>query len=133
MSNILVFDIETTPGKAWIWSGFQKYVPHTMVESPPDILMWSAKWLGSDHIYWSTAWDYSKKKCLTALRDLLDEADIVIAHNGDKFDIRRLNTFFLKEGVEPPSPSDSIDTLKVARAQFGFMYNRLGNSQVATT
>lgn len=55
----------------------------------------------------------------------MDEADIVIAHNGDRFDIKRMNSFFLKNGLLPPSPYATVDTLKVARGAFGFISNKL--------
>jgi DNA polymerase III epsilon subunit-like protein len=56
---------------------------------------------------------------------LLDQADIVIAHNGDNFDMPNLNTRFLFHGFPPPSYYKTIDTFKVAKAQFGFTHNNL--------
>ena len=55
---------------------------------------------------------------LASLWELLDEADLVVAHNGDKFDLRKIN-------ARPPSPYISLDTLKEAKKHFGFTYNRL--------
>ncbi len=56
---------------------------------------------------------------------LLDEALVVVAHNGDKFDLRKLNARFIRAGFGPPSPYLTIDTLKVAKGSFAFTYNRL--------
>ena len=58
---------------------------------------------------------------------LLDEADIVIAHNGDRFDIKKLNARFIANGLTPPSPYKSIDTLKIARKNFAFTSNKLND------
>lgn len=56
---------------------------------------------------------------------LLDSADIVIAHNGDKFDIRKINARLILHGLTPPSHYKTIDTLKAARRYFSFDSNRL--------
>lgn len=49
----------------------------------------------------------------------------MIAHNGKKFDIPKINTRFIINGLNPPSPYKQIDTLEVARKQFGFSSNSL--------
>lgn len=56
---------------------------------------------------------------------LLDEADFVIAHNADRFDILESNTRFVIHGLTPPSPYSTIDTLKIARGRFHFKSNKL--------
>ena len=48
----------------------------------------------------------------------MDEADIVIGHNGDRFDLRKLRWRFISEDMQPPSPFRIIDTLKIARREF---------------
>jgi len=39
---------------------------------------------------------------------------------GNKFDIRKLNARFIQQGLIPPLPYQSIDTLKVAKRYFAF-------------
>ena len=56
---------------------------------------------------------------------LLDKADVVIAHNGDSFDIKKTNTRFAIHGMKPPSPYKSIDTKKLAKKYFKFDSNKL--------
>ena len=56
---------------------------------------------------------------------LLDEADIVIAHNGKKFDIPKINARFILNECPPPSFYKQIDTKEVAAKQFGFSSNKL--------
>jgi hypothetical protein len=55
----------------------------------------------------------------------LDEATHVIAHNGDRFDIKKTNTRFLIHRLPIASPLISIDTLKIAKRYFAFDSNRL--------
>ena len=59
------------------------------------------------------------------LHEFLDQADVVIAHNGDNFDIKKCNARFIFHGLTPPSPYQTVDTLKIARRHFEFDSNRL--------
>lgn len=57
----------------------------------------------------------------------LDQADIVVAHNGDAFDIKKINSRLAVHGFNPPSPFKTVDTLKLARRVFKFDSNKLDN------
>ena len=67
------------------------------------------------------------RRLIKDLHKLFDEADILIAHNGDRFDIRKTNARFIKHGLRPPAPYKTVDTLKVARRFFQFESNRLND------
>ena len=56
---------------------------------------------------------------------ILDQADLVIGHNADRFDIRKANARFIKHELPPPKPYQTIDTLKIARRHFAFTSNKL--------
>ena len=58
---------------------------------------------------------------------LLNEADIIVGHNIDQFDIKKLNTRFLMHKMDPPSPYKTVDTLKIARRHFAFTSNKLND------
>jgi len=62
---------------------------------------------------------------METLWQTLDNAQIIIAHNGNNFDIPKINTRFILHGIMPPSPYKQIDTLLTARNIFGFTSNRL--------
>lgn len=64
-------------------------------------------------------------RLVTDLWNVLDKADVVIAHNGDSFDIKVLNARFIANGLHAPSVYKSIDTLKVAKKYFKFNNNTL--------
>ena len=59
------------------------------------------------------------------LWELFDEADVVVGHNADRFDMRKANARFLEQGLGAPSPVQQVDTLKIARKHFLFDSNRL--------
>lgn len=131
--RILIFDIETCPNRGWIWQLWNEITSYDFIENDWFILCWCAKWLGEKKIMSSALPDFKEykkdkendKKVLLALHKLLDEADIVVAHNGIKFDRKKVNTRFLLNGIPPPSPYRIVDTLQVARAHFSFISNRL--------
>lgn len=58
---------------------------------------------------------------------LIDEASIIVHHNGNKFDLKKARAKFLEFGLPPHSPVQTIDTLLVARREFGFTSNKLAD------
>lgn len=56
---------------------------------------------------------------------LLDEADVVVSYNGDRFDTQHLNREFMQAGMGPPSPFKSVDILKSVKQRFKFPSNKL--------
>lgn len=128
--NILILDIETAPMKAWVWKRWKENISLGQTIQEWFMLSWSAKWLGSNTTIGSVLTpdevdaedDY---RIVSELYHLLDRADIVIAHNGKRFDIPKINTRFIMNNLTPPCPYRQIDTLEVARKQFGFSSNSL--------
>ena len=125
LPRILLFDIETTPMTVHVWGLYKQRIPHTNILKEWNILSWAAKWLYDDEIHSDIltseeAIAGDDKRILKSIWKLLDEANIVIAHNGDRFDLRKLNARFIDNEMVPPTPYKSIDTLKVARREFAF-------------
>jgi hypothetical protein len=56
---------------------------------------------------------------------LLDEADIVIAQNGKRFDVRKINARLIMHGYGPPSGYRVIDTMLAAKKYFAFTSQKL--------
>ena len=138
MSNpkILLLDIETAPNLTWIWGLHQELHTMDMFEKQWYILCWCAKWLDDKQIIKSALPDYPKeyksnkendRLILDRLWKLLNEADIVVTHNGVAFDIKKINARFAIHGMKPPSPYKTVDTLLSARKHFDFTSNKLGD------
>lgn len=68
-----------------------------------------------------------EKEMLTQILSVLNNCDIAIGHNIDKFDKRMMNAFFVKYGFSPPKPHQTIDTLKIARKHFSLPSNKLND------
>lgn len=131
-AKILVFDIETAPIVSYVWGGWkQNPAANTaMIIDEWFILTWSAKWLFEDKVMVGKltpkeAKEKDDKRIVKDLWELLEEADVVIAHNAIKFDIKKVNTRFLKNGLKPTMPYQVIDTLIHARRTFSLTSNRL--------
>lgn len=130
-AKILLFDIETAPMIAYLWSLRQKYITPDKIKQDWFVICWSAKWLFDDEIMSECvtpeeARTQNDKRIVEDLWKLLDEADIVIGHNSDNFDIKKMNGRFIKYGLNLPSPFRSIDTYKAARKRLNLSSLKLG-------
>lgn len=131
--RILVLDIETSPKTAYVWGLWKQNVSMKQLIQDVYVLNWAAKWHGEDEVIWDALYRHPEYKedptndraIIETMHELLDEADYVIGHNGNRFDLPTLNARFIKHGMHPPSPYQKIDTLQIARREFKFTSNRL--------
>lgn len=129
----LIYDIETAPTKAWVWSNWQTNVIAT--DQDWYMLSFVYKWEGDDSIGFSGLMDNPDFKpnepndlwVAERLAALFDAADVLVAHNGNKFDRRKANARFILNGIDQPSPYQMVDTLLIARREFAFNSNSLNN------
>jgi len=130
MPSILILDIETAPAIAAVWGFWKQNVHMDSVQSDWFCISWAAKWLGEKEVMGDVltpreAIKQDDRRIMKSIYDLINKADIVIAHNADKFDIPRLKLRFLVHGFQPPHPFQVIDTLKVWKREFGSLSNKL--------
>lgn len=123
--KILIVDIETAPTMAWVWRMWKENINHNQMIEDSYIMCFAAKWLGEDEVHYHEQRGKDDGELTKILIDYLDQADLVVAHNGDRFDIPRINTAAIKAGILPPSPYKSVDTLKVVKKHFKFARNTL--------
>lgn len=129
-AKILVLDIETSPLLIYAWGIFKPRPTHNDIYQDWHLLSWAAKWLLDDQMYSDVltseeAKAHNDARICKSVWEKVDEADIIIAHNLDRFDGPKLNARFLLNGLKPPSPYRSLDTLKAARGAFAHTSNRL--------
>lgn len=130
MAKILYFDIESAPNLGYTWEKYEQNVLAFQQESY--MLCYAYAWndgkvnvrsLPDFDTYKTTKTD---DKALTfSLWKLFNEADVIVAHNGKRFDIRYSNGRFLDHGFEPPMRYQVVDTLTIARGQFKLNSNKL--------
>lgn len=122
----LFFDIETSYNTVASWNIGQKINLSTdsiLKERAIICICW--KWAHEDTVY-HLEWDKGDdKQMLKAFIKILNEADEIIGHNGDAFDIKWVRTRCIKHNI-PMFPSyQSLDTLKLSRSTFRFNSNKL--------
>ena len=127
--KIFCFDIETAPILANVWQLWDQNVGLNQIEKDWSILSWAGKFLDEDEIHYA---DVRKRKDMSddkaickKLHKTLQGADMVLGHNSDKFDIKKINARFIYHGLPPLEFSKTIDTLKIARRFFKFTSNKL--------
>jgi DNA polymerase elongation subunit (family B) len=127
--KILVFDIETSPLLAYCWGLWENNVSLNQIHADWYILSFAAKWLDDSKVIYmdqrSSKNKEDDKAILKVLWRLLDEADVVVTQNGKKFDAKKVNARFAIHGFQPPSSYKHIDTVQLAKRNFGFTSNKL--------
>jgi DNA polymerase III alpha subunit (gram-positive type) len=95
----------------------KQYVGWKQIVENQYILGWAAKWLfsaehKSDIVTPKEAKARDDRRVVESVYALMKQADFVITHNGDAFDIKMLNWFFIKYNLPPNNVYRSIDTIK---------------------
>ena len=123
--KVLILDIETRPHVVYCWGFWKVNIGPNQVIDHGGIMSFAAKWLGEDQVHYFEDRSGNDKDLVEKICEFLDEADIVVAHNGEKFDLPKIRARALVYGITPPSPVKVVDTLKTARREFGFSSNSL--------
>ena len=132
-AKTLIYDIETAPNLAYVWGKYQQDVIDYQSQWYIMCIAW--KWLGEDRTYTACLRDFetytkdptNDKELIELLHSLFNQADIVVAHNGNSFDQKKSNARFLVHGLDVPSFDKQIDTKLVAKKYFNFNSNKLND------
>ncbi len=132
--RVCFVDIETSPSTGYYWD---KMWETNIIKTthPWFMLSYAWKWQGEKKVHVKALCDYPEYDAnldndfflVKDLRNLFDEADVLIAHNGDRFDVRKAQARMVAYSMKPPSRYQTIDTLKAARKYFKFESNRLND------
>jgi DNA polymerase III epsilon subunit-like protein len=126
----LFYDIETSFCEGHFWKpGYnQNILPHQVIKHA-QIICISWKWEGEDKIHHAD-WGINKqcdKALLKKFIKELNKADEIVAHNGDRFDIKWIRTRALYHGIDMRHTYNSIDTLKLAKKYLRLPSNTLAS------
>ena len=129
MSQIkrLFFDIETSPNIGLFWTaGYRQTISPDNIIKERAIICICYKWAGNDKVY-SLYWDENQddKQLLEKFIEIANEADELIGHNGDRFDLPWIRTRCLYHRIPVFPNYTTLDTLKYARSKFKFNSNKL--------
>lgn len=129
--KILVLDIETAPITSYTWGLYDQNIGLNQIKNDWYILAWAAKWYGESAS--KTAYMDNRNSSepdndsllVMGLAALIEQADILITQNGDKFDIKKINARAAIHGLPPIKVCKSTDTLKESRKVFSFTSHKL--------
>lgn len=128
----LFWDIETSENVVPAFSaGYRKTINASDIIHERAIICICYKWEGESTVHsleWTPnkgAWGGCDREMLIEFSKVVEEADELVAHNGDKFDMKWFNTRHLFHKLPPVPESKTVDTLVIARRRFYFNSNRL--------
>ena len=133
--KIILYDIETLPLLTATFSLYPESIGHDNIISDWSIISICWKELQKPTIYSATILDDKQAfekdvnndlVVVKKIREVFEDADIIIGHNSKKYDTKRLNTRLIYWGLEPlPSGIQQVDTLQEIKKVASFSSNRL--------
>ena len=119
--KILFWDIETSLMKTYVFDLYPERIP--MEDIIQDWWIICASWMTLEDTKVkavSTLSDRERYKkdftddyyVVKKLREVLEDVDLLIAHNGDKFDLKKFNARLMYHNLDPLPPIKTLDTLK---------------------
>jgi len=124
----LFWDIETSPCTAYIWRpGYKIRVPNENVIKKGAIICIAYKWEGKNKTHAMSWLDGNDRPMVAAFLEVAKTADELVAHNGDKFDMKWVRTQCVRHEIPAPPQLKTVDTLTICRRYFNFTSNRLND------
>lgn len=130
--KIIAFDFETSPAKGYFFGSIWETNIIEIIEYEQILCV---AWMehGSQTVHVKGQDDFKgykkgkldDKELIKFFRPIIENADIVSAHNGDRFDITVFNTRLLAHGFQPIPQVKSLDTKKIAKLKFHLPSNKL--------
>lgn len=125
MARILMWDIESSLMQVATFHIGEQRIHHENILKDWTILCGAWKFVGEKKIYAASVVDMPESQVVAALAAAVESADIVVGHNGDKFDLKKLRARMLYYNLPPMPKIATVDTLKVLRSEFGLTSNTL--------
>lgn len=130
----LYWDVETSLMSTLTFSLWPDHIPHENVIVDSHLLCVCWKWAHERAVHGVSILDDPKRfkkdihddyHVVATMHAVLSEADELVHHHGDAFDIKVINKGFLKHGFPPIADIKMIDTCKIAKRKFKFTSNKL--------
>lgn len=127
--KLLHYDLECTLSKSYHFGQYKQNLSVKQQVQEGHLLSHAWAW-GDEPVVGSIltreeVLNHDPERLVLEAWSLLDNADVVVAHYGKKFDIPKLNGYFLKYGLQPPSPYKVVDTKEISSKKFLLPFNSL--------
>lgn len=122
----LYFDLETSQMVVKTFSLYPDSIQPSAILKHSKVICASWKWEGKDKVH-NLTWneDQCDKRVIEALLLEMGKADEIVAHNGDRFDIKWINTRCVFHKIDAVPEWKTVDTLKIAKKYLKLPSNRL--------
>lgn len=110
----------TVKGNFWSLNDTKKTIgfrlPYTAVTRWPRTVSVAGHWVGTDETFYYAEWQRGGAKAMArGIRDRINEADLLVGHNIDGFDLPHIRTLIDDHREQQFKPVKTRDTLKIAR------------------
>lgn len=131
---IKIVDVETSPELSLTFGRFKVFISPDQVLERSHMLsysavdLWESDEVESRNLTHYPAFEediHDDYDLVCDIWELLDKTDVIIAHNGIRFDKAYIQTRFAFYGMPLPSPYVVIDTLRTLKSQFKLGANSL--------
>lgn len=122
--RVLILDVECWPMKGEFWDIWDQNIGINQINQHRTLLSFAAKWWGEKDMFYFDIENkrdlHSDKPLMGPLRKLMDESDIIVGHNLNKFDRRVINTSVVTNKEKPMRRYRVLDTMIIAKRHFSF-------------
>lgn len=125
---VMFWDIENTQMtvKTWDLKINGGYIPPDRIVKEKEILCIAYKIRGENNTHViSQGPGIIEADVVEAFREVLEDVDVLVGHNGDKFDLRHLNAKIIDQRLKPLPPIRTVDTWKESKKLAAFPSHRL--------
>lgn len=132
--KIILWDVEVSGIVTTQWNLYPSFIHHSNMLDDWFMICVAWKELGSKKVNVVSVLDDPKRfnknhkddyHVIKTLRDVLQDTDLLIHHNGDKFDLKMFNSRLIYHNLEPLQPILTVDTLKEIKKVSKFTSHRL--------
>lgn len=127
--KVLFYDIETSLAKSYHFQQWKVNLSQKQKIQESHLLSHAWAWNDGEVVgsilTQQEMLDHDPERLVLECWSLLDNCDVLVAHNGKRFDVKKVNSYFLKYGLNPPSPYKVVDTLQIAKNKFALPFNSL--------
>jgi len=131
--KICVFDIESSHNLGFFFDVWESNIPKENIVIPWYIFCISYSWLDSNKVECINIKDFTRFKkdkhsdieVLKEFSKIVEQADILVGHNIDRFDIKKINARLFLNNLPPMPIVKTLDTLRIAKRYFKLDYNGL--------
>lgn len=127
--KLLFFDVEMALQVGYFYDQWNTNIPAHKIKHHGFMISAAWSWYGRNKIDAVSVLDDPKRfkknhrddfHVIKKLSEVVNEADAIVAFNGDNFDMKELNTGLIKHSLEPLKHVVQIDPYKIAKKHFRF-------------